>query len=404
MRVARLHLDEFRVYRSLDLALPPAGLRLAGGNASGKTSLLEAIYLLSTGRSPRASLDRDLINWSSNAEYGLAPYARAVAELETVAGPRQVEMALTVEPERTATRKRVKVDGVARRAIDAVGVLKAVLFEPEDLALILGSPAGRRRHLDIALSQLDPAYLQALSRYLRLLQQRNSLLKDLGQRRVQGAAEAELSYWDESLVTYGSYVLAARLRYVQGLGELAAGAFEELAGGKVRLEVEYATSLDLAREQEERIRELPLLEAQALVARTFERAVAARRDEELRRGVTVVGPHRDDLRFALNGRELAAYGSRGQQRLAVVATKLAELRQMVRATGERPVLLLDDVLSELDQQHRDRLLFAIGAADAQVLVTATEPGLLDHPRLAGLPLLLVAGGEVRDAATGGDRA
>ncbi|HVX29408.1 MAG TPA: DNA replication and repair protein RecF, partial [Nitrolancea sp.] len=268
MRLDRLELEEFRVYRRAVLDLPPDGLRLFGTNASGKTSLLEAIYLLATTRSPRASVDRDLINWESNEEFDLAPYARVVGYLtEADGGDREVEIALVADPSRPkVTRKRAKLDGRACRLTGIVGTLKVVLFSPEDLNLVLGSPSIRRRYLDISISQLDRTYLRALSRYGKLVERRNSLLKDLGNGSGRNA-EDELAYWDDEFTTYSSYLLAARLRYLEGLKREADGAFKRLLGGDGRLRLEYAGTVHLPEPQIERVITEPMDAAQSLIAR-----------------------------------------------------------------------------------------------------------------------------------------
>jgi DNA replication and repair protein RecF len=388
MKLLRLELEEFRVYRRTVLEIPPAGLRLYGANASGKTSLLEAIYLLATTRSPRASVDRDLINWESNEEFELAPYARVSGHLTQVdAIEREVEMALVADTTRpSVTRKRAKIDGRACRVVDLVGTLKVVLFSPEDLNLVLGSPSGRRRYLDISISQFDRTYLRALSRYGKLVDRRNSLLKDLGNRAAGRVAEDELAYWDEEFTTYSSYILAARIRYLAGLGHDAAKAFTRLAGSDLRLKLDYVATVDLPDAQLERIVSGSIEDAQPLIARSVGAILRRRRHEELRRGSTLIGPHRDDFSYSLDERNLSSFGSRGQQRLAVVATKLAELSRIVAMSGEPPVLLLDDVLSELDPEHQEGLLLALGGAGCQIILTATSRNLLEHPALANLPI------------------
>ncbi|ACZ38745.1 DNA replication/repair protein RecF [Sphaerobacter thermophilus] len=390
MILTTLQLEEFRSYRRLSVDLPAAGLRIFGQNAGGKTSLLEAVYLLATMRSPRASSERETIHWESGVELGLPPYARVAARIRHNRHETDVEVVLTVDEERGgALRKRVKLDGRPRRAIDAVGALKVVLFTPDDLNLILGSPSVRRRYLDITLSQIDSTYLQALGQYGRLLEQRNSLLKELGGRRPRDerAIEDQMAYWDAEIVTRGAYLLAQRLRYVHEVDRVAAEEFRALARTEDRLGLRYSTTVTLPDALRERVVESTLADAQAFVARALESDLHRLRPDELRRGVTLVGPHRDDLHFLLGGHELSAYGSRGQQRLAVVATKLAELRQVVASTGERPVLLLDDVLSELDPEHQERLLAVLGSAGCQILITATDRALLDQPALAALPLV-----------------
>lgn len=397
MRLTKLDLEEFRCYHRATLDLPCAGLRLYGRNASGKTSLLEAIYLLATMRSPRASYERETINWESAREYGLPPYARVRGWIRRDHEPHDIEAVLTADETRgNVVRKRVKLDGRSRRALDVVGTLKVVLFEPEDLDLVLGSPSIRRRYLDISLSQIDRTYLHALSRYGRILEQRNSLLKDLWTRadREGRVAGEELAYWDGELVTQGSYLVAARIRYVRGLGQRAADAFRGLLNDDGELALRYNTTLALPEPQSERLPDVSMPDAQALVARTFEADLLRTRSDELRRGVTLTGPHRDDFTILVGGRELAAYGSRGQQRLAVIATKLAELGQVLALTDEHPVLMLDDVLSELDPLHRERLLTTLGDARCQIIVTATDRDLLDRPSLAPLPLVEVRAGEL----------
>ncbi|HUZ00390.1 MAG TPA: DNA replication and repair protein RecF [Thermomicrobiaceae bacterium] len=399
MRLTRVDLEEFRCYRRTTLSVPDAGLRIFGRNASGKTSLLEAVYLMATMRSPRASLEREMINWESAVEYALPPYARVRADVMEEGEAREIEVVLAVDegrPQGNAVRKRVKLDGRARRALDAVGTLKVVLFAPEDLSLVLGAPSVRRRYLDISISQIDHTYLQALSHYGRVLEQRNSLLKDLARRPRTGEASADeqLAFWDGEIITRGSYLVAARLRYLHEVERRATLEFDALARTDAELGLRYTGTISLPDAAIERVVTGTMGDAQALVSRAFEADLRRGREDELRRGITLVGPHRDDVRFLLGGRELSSYGSRGQQRLAVVATKLAELSEVMALAGERPVLLLDDVLSELDPVHQERLLTALGVAQCQLLITATDRALLDRPSLSRLPLMEARTGEL----------
>ena len=399
MRLSRIELEEFRCYRRTALTVPNAGLRIFGRNASGKTSLLEAVYLLATMRSPRASLEREMIHWESGAEYALPPYARVRAEIAQDGAEHEIEVVLAIDETRqqgNAVRKRVKLDGRPRRALDVVGTLKVVLFAPEDLSLVLGAPSIRRRYLDISISQIDHTYLQALSHYGRVLEQRNSLLKDLARRGRTGDAtvDEQLAFWDGEVVTRGSYLIAARLRYLNQVERQATLEFDTLSRTDAVLGLRYAGTVSLPPTTVERVVGGSMADAQALVSRAFEIDLRRGREDELRRGVTLVGPHRDDVRFLLGGRELGSYGSRGQQRLAVVATKLAELGEVMAVSGERPVLLLDDVLSELDPEHQDRLLTALGVARCQLLITATDRTLVDRTPLEGLPLMEARLGEL----------
>ena len=396
MYLRALELEEVRSYRHLELPLDARGLRLSGANGSGKSSLLEAIAMLATTRSPRSATDRDVINWASGTELGFPPFARVRGSVVAGHGEIDVEIGLQADPARTGQlRKQIKMNGRVVRAMDAVGALKAVLFSPEDVALVTGPPADRRRYLDLTISQLDGAYLRALSRYGRVLTQRNSLLRALGRERVgpsSPSATAQLAFWDAELVAYGSAVIARRHRVVRRLSSLAGERFRRLSGG-ADLEVTYEATVSL--EALVGARTDAVIDAtQAVVAREYEGRLASLRGDELRRGASLAGPHRDDLGFALGRVDLATFGSRGQQRLAVVALKLAEVDLMTEAAGEPPVLLLDDVLSELDAGHRAQVTTTAAAVGAQVIVTATDADLLNRPDLAELPRGWVDAGRV----------
>jgi len=396
MYLGRLELEEFRCFRHLALALPAEGLRLVGPNGSGKSSLVEAIHLLATTRSFRTASERHLIHRDSGRAYGLPPYARVLGTVFADQQATTLEMTLTVEPDRNSVRKRIRQDGLPRRALDVIGTLSVVLFSSEDLELVLGSPSVRRRYLDISLSQIDRAYLRSLSHYARVLEQRNSLLRHLAAApaRDPRAIGEQLAYWDEQLVLYGSFVLAARLHYVQGLRLTLGERFAALAVSDRLLGLEYQSSVPLPEPLRHQVLCETLSDAQPRIAQRFESTLLDLRDDELRRGVTLVGPHRDDLHFTLAGEDLGSFGSRGVQRLAVVATKLAEIDAFARASGELPVLLLDDVLSELDQEHQQRLLLTLSGIPAQRLVTATERRLLEHPSLASLPIADIRDGQI----------
>lgn len=396
MYVSELELEEFRSYRRLELQLEPAGLRLVGDNASGKSTLLEAIAMLATTRSTRTSAERELINWRSGEELGVPPFARARGAIQRRDRAVEVELALQLDPNRlTHVKKSIRLNGRAARAMDAVGSLNAVLFSPEDIDLISGSPGGRRRYLDLTISQFDSRYLRALSRYSRVLEQRNSLLKSLAGSgvgaRSRSAAE-QLSFWDAELVAHGAVIITRRLVTVDRLAALAGERFAKLAA-RDDLVVGYASTVLVPEEQRATAKEFG--ELQAVVVRNFERALEESRSDEFRRGATLVGPHRDDLTFSLGQLDVGLYGSRGQQRLVVVALKLAITSLMTDIVGERPVLLLDDVLSELDANHRAWVLETAAKAGAQVIVTATDAELLRQPALAHLPAARVTAGSIQ---------
>lgn len=380
MYVKQLALTHLRNYTRLELSLPARIHVLRGDNAQGKTNLLEALFYLATTRSPLASSERQLIQWSAADE--VIPYARAEATFVRGGQEHSLEITLVLEPQENgarelALRRKIRLDRAPRRAMDVVGQLNVVLFLPQDVALVDGAPGERRRWLDITLCQIDPAYCRALSRYGRILTQRNALLHALQERR---AAVGELDYWDAQLCECGGTVLARRAWAVEQLNPLADGVQRTLTGDAEHLSLTYQSGVALQGDE-------------AAIRAAFARALRAARREETARGVTVVGPHRDDLRFALNGVDATVYGSRGQQRTVALALKLAEVDLMAQQTGEMPVLLLDDVASELDAQRCAWLLERISSAQ-QVLLTTTDLHVLTPAFLERALLWQVAAGTV----------
>jgi DNA replication and repair protein RecF len=298
----------------------------------------------------------------------------------------------------SSLKKIVRLDERPVRAVDAVGQFTTVHFSPEDVNLVSGTPSARRRYLDVAVSQSSRSYLRALSRYGRVLEQRNSLLRSLSRDRITpqtGRPARELPFWDAELTAAAADLLAFRIGAIQALGSRARQHFEQLTGD-ASLAITYASPrLDLPETipASEDWRSPPQSLRQTLSA-AFTRSLGSVAAEELRRGITVVGPHRDDFCILANGADLARYGSRGQQRLAVVAMKLAELDLLGDSLGEPPVLLLDDVLSELDMARREMIVVALAAREAQICVTATDESDLASSELAHLPLLRTSKGTV----------
>jgi DNA replication and repair protein RecF len=392
--LSSLELTEFRSYTSLHLPLDRRGLTLVGRNASGKSTVLEAISMLSTMRSPRAGSDREVISWESGDDLGVDPYARVVGRAETVDGPLTVELGLQVGPAgEGALRKQIKVNQRPTRAVDAVGYLRSVLFTPDDVDLVSGPPSGRRRFLDILLSQHDRSYVRSLASYMRVLEQRNSLLRQLAKSRVSsGGVAGQLQFWDEQLIEHGAAVVARRRAAIARLGDavtLYGARFD--AGGPLSITYEANLGASFLSATAEVV-DLARLDAVAL--RDFAQEVARRRDDELRRGVSLVGPHRDDIAITLHGRSLATYGSRGQQRTAVVALKLAQADLLGLAEGDPPVVLLDDVTSELDPVHRDTLLGIVDGSGAQILLTTADAGQVGSSVAGDRPVVKVVGGKI----------
>ncbi len=401
MRLTHLSLTNFRNYARLELGLPDRLTIFQGANAQGKTNLLEAIHLLATARSPRAAAERELINWL--ALDGPVPYARLAAELGE--GPAAERLELVLELGRNGgaggpvVRKQVRINGVAKRALDLIGRLRVVLFLPEDVSLVAGSPSERRRYLDIALCQVDPAYCRALAEYGKLLAQRNALLKRL---RDEGGDAGQLAFWDAGLSEQGACLLIRRARAVHRLSELAALRHRELTGGAERLRLTYLPSPDPARLRVAHATDADHLlnYAETTVAALAERLtmqLRATRTRDIGAGTSLTGPHRDDMSFLVEGHDLRAFGSRGQQRTGALALKLAEVEMMREETGENPLLLLDDVMSELDAVRRHALLDALAGVD-QALVTTTDWDDFTPELLQGARRLHVEGGRVKGEA------
>jgi len=357
VRLVRLQLRNYRNYRQLDLELGSQLNLFLGANGQGKTNLLESIALLALSASPRARREVELIG-------PLGPEARVQAAVE--GGGRERELQIDLREEGGRGRKRILVDGVPRRAFDLPGIARATLFWPEDLNLVKAGPEHRRRFLNQMLVQVEAGYARLLGRYARTLDQRNHLLKQIA------AGESGLDTlpaWDEELLAGASEIVAARRRAVAELAPLAAGHHRAIGAGELLTVAYLGPPEDLAA------------------------AVHNSRHLDVRRGVTGVGPHRDDLLIELGGRDARAFASQGQQRTAVVSLKLAEAGLVAARTGELPILLLDDVLSELDPERRAALLEKVAAA-GQVVVTSAEPAPLPPDLMHSARVNCIQAGEV----------
>ncbi|MCC7208014.1 MAG: DNA replication/repair protein RecF [Anaerolineae bacterium] len=397
MRLHHLSLTNFRNYARLELTLPDGPVLLHGANAQGKTSLLEAIYYLATARSPWITSDRQLLNWA--AEGGILPYSRVAAEI----GNRQsaltrVDITLSQESaeEGGRLRKDIRVNGVKRRVVELLGTLNVVMFLPQDLSLIEGAPSDRRRYLNITLCQTNPRYAEALTTLDKALTQRNALLRRIGERR---ATLKELPFWDDKLVTAGSVLIAGRQRLLRELETLAQGIHRDLTGGKETLVLQYLPSFaPVARADGQLSFDVPGLDLHrqlkpSEIEPQFRDALQKLQRDEIGRGITLIGPQRDELRFSVNGHDLGLYGSRGQARTAVLALKLAEMRWMQATTGEWPLLLLDEFIAELDAERRAYLLDQIDGA-TQSILTTTEPDIFTRPFIDKAAVWKVHAGQI----------
>lgn len=387
MYLSHLSLTHFRNYRQLEFDFAGPLTLFQGQNAQGKTNLLEAIYFMATSKPVHAQTEREVVNWDADEEP--IPYMRMAATVRKspadTARPLELEILLTQRDNSQTFKKQIRINGVNRRGIDLVGQMRAVLFLPEDIELISGSPSVRRRYLDISLCQSVREYTRALSQYQKIVTRRNSLLRSLRERNVNPsdpAVGAQLDFWDEQLVQHGSTVVAQRYNYIKRLEAVARTRHAELSGAREALALQYMPSFNpgyLSDSDFERLREgtLPPAETAApqetlavsRVRAQFQNKLHSRRRRELAAGSTLYGPHRDDLRLLANGRDLRTYGSRGQQRTAALSLKLAEVQAMTDMTGEAPLLLLDDVMSELDSLRRQFLLTALDGVPQSILTT-----------------------------------
>lgn len=407
MHLTYLSLTNFRNYLRLELSLPQQVVILQGGNAQGKSNFLEAIYCLVTTRSPHASADRQLINWLADEE--VLPHARLEARVQRQDTTCQVAMTLMKEPagndQGFRLRRHIELNGVRRRAMQFLGELLVVLFGPRDIGLVDGAPGGRRQFLDIALCQLDSEYCRSLRRYNAALAQRNALLRRLRQGH---AGRAELGVWDEQLASPGAYLVARRWHAVDELDRLCQPYHLKLTSGQEALRLTYEPSFDpvqapalnyqlplSAEALESRRTAWPMLELPAIAA-AFRARLGESRRQEIQRGMTLVGPQRDDIHFLVNGVDMTVYGSRGQQRTVALTLRLAERALMLQERGDGPILLLDDVMSELDSKRRAALTDLLGGSE-QAILTTTSWGDYQPHFLARAFCLSVEAGQIRSA-------
>ena len=404
MHIEHLSLHNFRNYARLEVSLPTGSILLHGANAQGKTSLLEAIYYLATSRSPYTTSDRQLINW--NIAQDMLSYARIGAEV--VSGNRmlnRIDVTLTEASDGSDSarlQKDIRINGVTRRVMDLIGQINVVMFLPQDLVLVEGPPAERRRYMNVTLCQAETDYCQALSTFEKTLSQRNALLR----RIAEGEASAEqLDYWDEQLTVSGAVIVAGRQRLLRELEVKARRVHRDLSGDAEDLELSYRPGFAATANNTGQLsfdvlgldlnRQLGADE----IAGQFRVRLAEIQREEIERGMTLLGPQRDELRLMVNGRDLGLYGSRGQARTAVMSLKLAELEWMREAVGEWPILLLDEVVAELDAERRAYLLNRINGAN-QVLLTTTEPEIFTPAFLQSVTRWHIHQGQIVEMSAG----
>ena len=376
MYLSRLALTNYRNFSHLELEMPSGLVFVLGDNAQGKSNMLEAAYLLAIAKSHRTNTERELISWPAQQEDD-APLEGTliVGEVEQREGRLKVVIALRVMPREGAggalVQKQIRVNGAATSAVGLVGRVTAVLFTATDIELVLGAPSGRRRFLDILISQVDRGYLRTLQRYQRVLTQRNHLLRLVRDGR---SMPDELDFWDEELVKEGSVLVARRQEVMEHLAPLAVAAYARLSGGE----------------------ELTVTFQPSAAAEELSGSLPGQRREEVKAGMTLIGPHRDDLTLEVGGMAASTFASRGQARTTALALRLAEASFLQMERREGPILLLDDILSELDTGRRRQVLEETAKYE-QVVVTAAEPALIrDAPVEPSATLILRDGTVERD--------
>jgi len=327
-------LADYRNYESLELKFDKGTNILFGDNAQGKTNILEAIYVAATTKSHKGSKDKEIVNFDKDEAH-----IRTYVEKDNI--ETRVDMHL-----RKSKSKGIAVDGQKlKKAADLLGLCNVVFFSPEDLGIIKNGPAERRRFIDMELCQLDNIYLYNLNNYNKIVNQRNKLLKDMF---MNPDLRETLNIWDMQLVSYGTKIIERRNLFVDQLNEIIYDIHKKLSGDREELKIVYEPNVE---------------------AEDFERNMRISRDRDIKAKMTTVGPHRDDFSILVGGIDIRKFGSQGQQRTAALSLKLAEIELVKRITKDNPVLLLDDVLSELDSNRQNYLLNSIG--DIQTIITCT---------------------------------
>jgi len=395
MQILSLSLTNFRPFKRLEIEFGEKMTLLYGKNAQGKTSILEAVNFLSILTSPIAGYDRELINFLCLDDD--LPVGRITATINKGGKIHRIEVRLILDAVRSGNnrmRKEVLIDGVKRRLFDVVGFFNSVIFLPQMTRIIEDGPEDRRRYLDQTLSQAYPGYMKALSRYQQGITKRNALLKVLSEK---GGDPNQLIYWDQLISENGAILIHARGQSVLELGRLAGKKHASLTKENEILSIIYKPAFDPWKSGFPQLQLTKIFEQANLsideICAKFQEMLLEVRKEEIKRGVTTIGPHRDDLLFSTNGIDLGVYGSRGQIRTAIMSLKFAEMDWLQEKSGDLPVLLLDETLAELDLNRRGDLLNLLKNGK-QAIITTADLELFDQSFIDGCMSLRIEDGRI----------
>ncbi|WP_438445193.1 DNA replication/repair protein RecF [Gorillibacterium sp. sgz5001074] len=369
MFLKKLSLQHYRNYEQFELATDSVVNLFVGPNAQGKTNLLESIFVLALTKSHRTHQDKELIGWDKDQ-------AVIYGELDKKYGAVKLQLQISQQG------KKAKINGLEQKKLSGfVGAMNVVMFAPEDLEIVKGAPGIRRRFLDMEIGQVHPGYLHDLTQYTKVLAQRNNFLKQNGGPGA-GKHSAMLEVWNEQLATFGVKMMKKRQSFIEKLQRWAESIHEGITNGQESLQIVYKPSFGTSFQEDE-----PILFDQFMVK------LNEVRDQELRRGTTLAGPHRDDMLFYINGKEAQTFGSQGQQRTTALSVKLAELELMNEEVGEYPILLLDDVLSELDRNRQTQLIETI-QDKVQTFITTTGVESVDLSKIRDAAFFQVRNGRI----------
>ncbi len=373
MRIKEIKLINFRNYSKLHLDFCKNFNIIYGKNAQGKTNILEAIFLCSTGRSHRTSKDNELIKFMEESYY-----------VNVILEKKHTDASIEIYYKKDE-RKRIKINDIPiRKNGELMGHLNTVIFSPEDLSIIKDGPSERRRFIDIALSQLKPTYFYDLQQYSRVMTQRNHLLKTINKTvSKKSRLQDTLEIWNEKLIETGSKIILERGKYLSGLNEKAGENHNRLTGSSEEIEIVYNPSV--------LVEDFGNIEK---IRKAFSEKIKASEEREIRNGITLYGPQRDDMEIRINNKNVKVYGSQGQQRTAVLTLKLTEIGMLKEFLGEYPILLLDDVFSELDSVRQNYIVESLD--DIQAFITTTEKVFYNNLKDNNRRLYFVENGLVRE--------